>query len=73
MKAHHHPGHQIWDQDGRTNCWLWKDDARACDWNGGELGVAHPGATMIWCTEPPCMSIEDCIAHGKYQSILTHI
>ena len=50
MKGHHHPGNQIWKNDDRTNCKLWDITTKPCDWNGGELGATHPGATMIWCS-----------------------
>ena len=50
-KAHNHPPFQIWP-DVRTNaCWLWRTDAKKCDWNGGESGSGHPGAQMFWCTD----------------------
>ena len=46
--ANWHPGYQIWKSDGRTNCWLWKDDANICDWNGVEFEFPD-GAAMIRC------------------------
>ena len=47
-KAHHHPGYQIWENDGRSNCWLWSSISTPCNWNGGER-VQPSGATMIRC------------------------
>ena len=51
MKGHHHPGCQIWEEDSRTVCFLWRDDSQPCDWNGKEMATNHPGATMIWCND----------------------
>ena len=49
-KAHHHPGGQVWQNDGRTNCWLWTSQAMPCT-GAGATGERNPGATMIRCDE----------------------
>lgn len=67
-KAHHHPGNQIWENDNRTSCWLWDEDATPCDWKGGELIDYHPGATMIRCSKPTqCDDIKGETGYGKFE------
>ena len=40
-------GSQIWEDEPRATCWLWKFGAEACDWDGFEGIETHPGAQMI--------------------------
>ena len=40
-------GGQIWEDEPRATCWLWKFGAEACDWDGFEGIETHPGAQMI--------------------------
>ena len=40
-------GGQIWDDEPRSTCWLWKFGAEPCDWDGFEGIETHPGAKMI--------------------------
>ena len=41
-------------------------DAKHCDWNGGELGSHHPGASMITCHKPrSCAEVEN-VGPGNY-------
>ncbi|XP_066931932.1 uncharacterized protein [Clytia hemisphaerica] len=74
--AHWHPPYQIWDDEARSVCFLFSENAERCDWGGAELISYHPGAQMIRCkekidTEIRCHFSEDLHRQcGEYHSLL---
>ena len=51
--GHWHPPYQIWDDEGRTVCFLFKKDDKhlhPCPWGDDAKNAKHPGAKMIRCS-----------------------
>ena len=63
MVGHWHPPYQIWSDEGRSVCFVFKandENTRVCKWHGAELIGYHPGAKMLRCTETGGMDWERC-------------
>ena len=47
--SHWHPPFQIWHNEARSVCFLFRKGVNPCDWTGAQLIGKHPGANMIRC------------------------